>query len=256
MSVDFFRPGHSFLHRFDPRAKLIVLIPLFSSFFLPGPVWLPAAYVGALALVIMGSLGPRELLSPLRAIVPILLLICLLTPPFHPQGRPILSLFSRPLLTSEGLEETILLFMRFTGITLACFAVFRTLDLNDFVLSLRWFGLPFSLCLVLIVTLRYIPSLGEIWRNVRDAHKLRSGPPKRGRRNRARGWMPLLTSILIEAIKGIPALAMALESRGFGRKTLRTSYAVLPPGNRFAVDIVIVLAVSAILIAPAFVLRG
>jgi energy-coupling factor transport system permease protein len=256
MSVDFFRPGRSFLHRFDPRAKLIVLLPLFASFFLPGPVWLPAAYVGALALVIAGSLGLRELKTPLRAIAPILLLICLLTPPFHMQGRSILRLYTLTLLTSDGLEETILLCMRFTGITLACFAVFRTLDLNDFVLSLRWFGLPFSLCLILIVTLRYIPSLGEIWRNVRDAHKLRSGPPAgRGRRIPARGWMPLLTSVLIEAVKGIPVLAMALESRGFGRETPRTSYAVLPPGNRLTADLAIVLVVSAILIAPAFVLR-
>jgi energy-coupling factor transport system permease protein len=257
MSVDFFRPGHSILHRFDPRAKLIMLLPLFSSFFLPGPVWLPAAYVGALALVIAGSLGPRELGAPLRAIAPILILICLLTPPFHRQGRPILHFHSLILLTSDGLEETIHLCMRFTGLTLACFAVFRTLDFNDLVLSLRWFGLPFSLCLVLIVTLRYIPSIGEVWHNVRDAHKLRSGPlARRGWRKLTRGWMPLLTSVLIEAVKGIPILAMALESRGFGRETPRTSYALLPPGNRLAVDFAIVIAVSAILIAPAFLLKG
>ncbi len=256
MTVDFFRPGHSFLHRFDPRAKLLLLLPLFSCFFLPGPVWLPAAYVGALALAIVVWLGPHELAAPLRAVAPILLLICLLTPPFHPHGRPLVRLLSLTLITSEGLEETILLFMRFTGITLASFMVFRTLDLNDFVLSLRWFGLPFSLCLVLIVTLRYIPSLGETWRNVRDAHKLRSGPSQPGKRSRPRGWMPLFTSILIEAIKGIPSLAMALESRGFGRKTLRTSYAVLPAANRFASDLAIVVAVSAVLIVPAFLLKA
>jgi energy-coupling factor transport system permease protein len=192
----------------------------------------------------------------LRAIAPILILICLLTPPFHPQGRPLVRFLSTTLLTSEGLEETILLFMRFTGITLTCFAVFRTLDLNDFVLSLRWFGLPFSLCLVLIITLRYIPSLGETWRNVRDAHKLRNGPLQTGKRNKARGWMPLFTSILIEAIKGIPSLAMALESRGFGRKTPRTSYAVLPPASRFVADLAIVVGVSVVLITPAFVLKG
>jgi len=251
MTVDFFRPGHSFLHRFDPRAKLLLLMPLFVCFFLPGPLWLPASYAGALALVIAGWLGPRELAVPLRAIAPILLLICLLTPPFHLRGRPLVRLFSLTLLTSEGLEETILLFMRFTGITLASFVVFRTLDLNDFVLSLRWFGLPFSLCLVLIVTLRYIPSLGATWRNVRDAHRLRSGPSQ----PKARGWMPLFTSILIEAIKGIPSLAMALESRGFGRKTPRTSYAVLPAANRFVAYLVIALAVSAVLIVPSFLLR-
>lgn len=254
MSVDFFRPGHSFLHRFDPRAKLILLLPLFSSFFLPGPTWLPATYVGGLALAIGWALGPRDLKAPLRAIAPILLLICLLTPPFHMQGKPILRAFSLPLLTSEGLRETILLCTRFTGITLACFAVFRTLDLNDFVLSLRWFGIPFNLCLVLIVALRYIPSMGETWRNVRDAHKLRTGPPGHGRTMRMRGWMPVLTSIMIEAVKGIPALAMALESRGFGRKTLRTSYAVLPPWNRLAAHLGILLVLSTILVAPSFVL--
>jgi energy-coupling factor transporter transmembrane protein EcfT len=68
--------------------------------------------------------------------------------------------------------------------------------------------------------------------------------------------MPLFTSILIEAIKGIPSLAMALESRGFGKKTPRTSYAVLPAANRFAADLAIALAVSAVFTVPAFLLRG
>jgi energy-coupling factor transport system permease protein len=257
MSMEFFRPGHSFLHRFDPRAKLIALLPLFASFFMPGPLWLPAAIVGALAILIAGSLGLRELKAPLRAIAPILLLICLLTPPFHMDGRPILRIHTLTLLTFDGLEETILLCMRFSGITLSCFVVFRTLDLNDFVISLRWFGIPFSLCLVLIVTLRYIPSLGEIWRNVHDAHKLRNGTSeKRSRKIRPRDWMPQFTSVLIEAVKAIPVLAMALESRGFGRTTLRTSYAILPTGKRLAADLVIVIAVSALLIVPGLMLRG
>jgi energy-coupling factor transporter transmembrane protein EcfT len=68
--------------------------------------------------------------------------------------------------------------------------------------------------------------------------------------------MPLFTSILIEAIKGIPSLAMALESRGFGRRTARTSYAALPAASRFVADLAIALAVSAVLTVPAFLLRG
>ncbi len=86
MSGDFFRPGHSFLHRFDPRAKLLLLVPLFICFFLPVPPLVLAPFAAALVIVIATALGPRELLPPLEAMAPVLVFICLLTPPFH-QGR-------------------------------------------------------------------------------------------------------------------------------------------------------------------------
>jgi energy-coupling factor transport system permease protein len=254
MSVDFFRPGHSFLHRFDPRAKLLLLIPLFICFFLPVPPLVLTPFAGALVIVIAAALGPRELLPPLEAMAPVLVFICILTPPFHRGGTDVLALFGMVLLTSDGVRETLLLLLRFLGVTLGFFAVVRTVSLDDLVLSLRWFGLPYAFCLVVIVTLRTMPSLASTWHNVRDAHRLRTGPPAtRGRKKIVDTYLPVLTSLLIEAVKGIPVLAMALESRGFGRRNPRSVYAELKKGRRLVADMAVCLCLSFLFISPALV---
>lgn len=250
MNVDFFRPGVSFLHRYDPRAKLFLLVPVFACFFLPMPAWLLVPYAAAMMAVVAATLGPRELLPPLKTIAPVLVLICLLTPPFHRGGASLLRIAGLSVLTVDGARETLVMIMRFLGITFGFFAVVRTISLDELVLSLRWFGLPYTACLVVIIALRTMPSLAGTWRNVLDAHRLRSGPMDTRRRRIVRTYLPVLTSLLIEAVKGIPALAMALESRGFGRGAKRTSLAELKRGRPFAMDIVACAVVTILLLAP------
>jgi energy-coupling factor transport system permease protein len=253
MIIDFFKPGASFLHRFDPRAKLILLAPVMACFFVPAPLAVSGIFVALIAAVIAAAFGPSELGVPLRPILPVLVLICLLTPPFHPEGRALVRFFSFPLVTTLGLRATLAMVIRFTGITLAFFAVFRSIELNELMLGLRWFGLPFSLCLLVIIAFRSIPSLGLMYRSVQDAHRLRAGPPFRGRRRRGRlaAFLPILTSVLIQAVKGMPVLAMVLESRGFGRVNPRTSFVELKKGRALAVDLAVSAVVSAVFLGTA-----
>jgi energy-coupling factor transport system permease protein len=252
MSMDFYRPGASFLHRFDPRAKLLLLPPLLACFFLPVPPWLLLPYVAGIAAVAGVSLGARNLGAPLKAIAPVLVLICLLTPPFHRGGTGLWWMFGFPIVTSDGLRETAVLLLRFVGIALGFFAVFSTIDLDDLVLAMRWFGIPYAACLVVIIALRTIPSLAATWRNVKDAHRLRAHAEQPGRARRPiASYLPMLTSVLIEAVKGIPVLAMVLESRGFGRRNPRTAFAKLKGGGKLAADFIAAAGVALLLLAPA-----
>jgi len=70
--------------------------------------------------------------------------------------------------------------MRFCGHSLSFFAVFSTMDLGELVLSLRWFGSPYSLSLAIAIAFRYIPSLSSAYKNASDAHKLRNGSREHG----------------------------------------------------------------------------
>jgi energy-coupling factor transporter transmembrane protein EcfT len=56
---------------------------------------------------------------------------------------------------------------------------------------------------------------------------------------------------MIEALKSIPALAMALESRGFGRRNARTSLAGLKSGSALLPDALGLAAAAAALLWPA-----
>jgi len=253
MIVEFFRPGNSLLHRLDPRPKLLFLVVVLIAFFVPSTTWVLLLFTAAIVAVVAFFLGPAQLLPPLKSLWPILLLIFLLTPPFHFGGQPIIRILGATLVTSEGLDTTLVMLLRFIGITFGFFAVVRTVALDDMVLSLRWFGLPYAACLVMTITLRTIPSLGAAWHNVMDAHRLRSGLVESRRRRIVETYLPVLTSVLIEAVKGIPVLAMALESRGFGRRNPRTSYAELKRGRALAADMLVLAAASAALLWPAFI---
>jgi energy-coupling factor transport system permease protein len=250
--AEFYSPGQSFLHRWDARAKLLVLPLVLAGFFLPSAPWVLLVFSAGIAAVIALALGPSQLLPPLKAVWPVLVLILLLTSPFHLGGVPVLRVLGVTLLTSEGLDTTLVLLLRFLGITLGFFAVVRTVSLDDIVLSLRWFGLPYSACLVMTITLRMIPTLAVTWHAVRDAHRLRSGIIER-RQPLVRTYLPVLTSVMIEAVKGIPLLAMALESRGFGRRNPRTSLSRLRKGANLLPDALVLAGVAAALLWPALV---
>ncbi len=258
MITDTFKPGHSMLHRLDPRPKLILLVVTSVVFFLPIPPLYLTPYVALLALLTLLCLGPRELAIPMLAILPILLIVTILTPLFRREGEPILLLLGRVIATTGGLKETGRMILRFTGVTLAFFLYLRTTDINNLILALRWFRLPFGASLVVTITLRYIPYMVNVYSNVVDAHKLRSGTPgKRERRwaffRRLKKTLPVLTSVLIYAIKGVPMLSMALESRGVGRNNPRTMYVQLKQGRSLIVDFFICLLVLCVLLFPVFI---
>jgi len=99
-----------------------------------------------------------------------------------------------------------------------------------------------------------MPTLASTWRNVLDAHRLRAGPPAvRERKKIVDTYLPVLTSMLIEAVKGIPLLAMALESRGFGRRNPRTVYAELKKGRALVLDMLICACISVLFVSPVVV---
>ena len=226
-------PGNSFVHKADPRLKFSLLILWVIALILPVSIAALVAYYLALVLLIWSGISLGQVLQPLKTIWPLLLLIALLTPPFHQSGRELYHLGGLVRITEGGLQEAFILIVRFSGITSAFFLFFRTTTIDDFILTLRWFGLPYSGALVVTIAFRYIPSLLQLYRNIEDAHALRRPMPE-GRRKfhpikKFSHIFPTLVSVMIHSIKGIPNLSMALESRGFGRHNPRTSYRSLLP---------------------------
>ncbi len=260
MVGDIYSSGTTLVHVCDPRAKLFVLVAITVVFFLSLPVWVLAIYLLSLGLFVIAVLGLRELGRPVLTILPILLLVMLLTPPLARGGQTILSPFGFALLTTHGLTEALRMVVRFSGITIAFYLFFRTTSAEHIVLSLRWFGLPFAMCLVITITLRYIPYLAGVYRNITAAHRLRRSVAnaQRGLRlfARIRSHTPALTSMLIYAIKRIPVLSMTLESRGVGRTGRRTSYLTLAGGKQFAVHILLALSVIVLLVFSAWLAQA
>jgi energy-coupling factor transport system permease protein len=244
MIADSFIPGSSFLYRFDPRSKLICLIAAVAPFFIEQKVSVQAGLLMALLLLIGINLGARKVAAPFRLIWPILILTAILTPPFNLSGDILLAAGGRTILTTGGLTAAAAMILRFSGITAAFFLFFSTTETTEFILALRSFGLPYKAALTVTISLRYIPDMFRVYRNISDAHKLRSartdgGEKKRGFHKRLSHLFPVLISVLIHAVKSIPSLAMALDSKGFGRRNPRTASKKLPSAAEILGDIAV-----------------
>lgn len=215
--------GSSILHKADPRLKTVLLLCFVIFFFLP--LSIPAIVVIFLAIFGIGiyTHGLSGLVQPLKMILPIIIFVIFLTPPFFKGGEILLIIKNIVILTSEGLIHTIRLLLRFTGITISFYIFFSTTSIDNFILTLEWFKLPYKSALVITIALRYIPSMVIVYNNIKDAHSLRLVSS-----NKIIFWkklsniFPTLVSVLIHSIKSIPALSMALELRGIGMISKRS----------------------------------
>lgn len=189
----------SVIHRLPAGAKLggLLLVTVI-ALALPG-AWgaLAAGAVGAVVLVAAG-LPAGRVLTELRAPVVMLTLL------FGVQA----------LLAGGGWEETAVAVARFAALILLATLVTLTTRVMDMVeLFERLFGLlrpvgvnPAKVALMLALTIRFIPLLGEQVREVRMAQRARGVE-----RNIAALFVPLLVKILTMA----DDLTAALEARGY-----------------------------------------
>jgi len=220
-----FIQGNSILHKADPRLKAIILLSIVVIFFLPLSISAMLILFTGLILLGINSLGLLKALQPVKMILPILIFVIILTPPFFKGGETILIIKNTTILTSEGLFQTLRLILRFTGITVSFYIFFSTTSISSFVLTLEWFKLPYKAALIITIALRYIPSMIIIYNNIKDAHSLRSADnSKKYFWKKLNTVFPTLVSVLIHSIKSIPTLSMALELRGIGCSTKRTQF--------------------------------
>jgi|GEM_PF-4356481 len=117
MTTNTFIAGKGFLYRFDPRAKLLLLVLLCAFVFLPVSMpglWLVVAVV---FLTTWSSTGFKQALHPLRSILPLLIIMVVFIPLTHRDSEVVLSISGFPLVTTGALENFNLLAARFIGIT-------------------------------------------------------------------------------------------------------------------------------------------
>ncbi len=244
MQMTLFQQGNSIFHRFDPRAKILLLLFFLVYIFLPFGLIVHGTVLLLLIIASAVSTDWRDMFSPIIAIWPILILIALLTPPFYRE---------------DPIGITIELLLRFTSISYLFTLFFKTTEMSMIILTLRWFRLPYNAALVITMALRFIPYLGGVYHQIQDAHKLRMGSAEKINRfyQKIRSLIPVLTSVMIYAIKTIPELSMSLEHRGFGipRKTSRLRvYKSLKNGHKLFthMGISVIIAVIFILTPSIF----
>ena len=226
-------PGDSFLHRMDPRVKMVLLFFFLLLIFFVENVAGFLALSAAVALLMVFSEVPLGM--QLRSIRPILWIV-IFTFGVHLFMTPGTELFHvGPFAaTWEGVARgsyislrLILLILLSTLLTLTTSPLRLTDGLESLLSPLRRFRVPVhELSMMMTIALRFVPTLLDELDRIMKAQKARGADFERGNiMQRLRAVVPVLVPLFLSAFRRADELALAMEARcyrgGEGRTQMK-----------------------------------
>ncbi len=221
MTLGQYYPGDSFLHRMDPRAKILCTMIFIVAIFLAHSLWaylLVAAFtLGAIAISGVPVKMVWKAIKPLWVILVFTMLIHILTTP----GTEIFS-WKFIHISEEGVRNGVIMTLRL--VFLIAFSSLLTYTTSPIVLTdgieallmpFRRFGVPaHELAMMMTIALRFIPTLLEETDRIMKAQSSRGADFVNGNLwQRAKNMIPLLVPLFISAFRRADDLATAMEAR-------------------------------------------
>lgn len=236
----------SWVHRLDPRTKVLGLTGLFGiALLFTDPRYLGVATVLTLGLcATAGALGNIRRFALLLAL---LFVYCVLLWPWFVTGRtPALTIAGVPL-TAEALAFGVGMGLRLDLMLLGGLLLLSTTTIEAFTLALERLGLPGPAGFALTLAFRWVPSLIGAALQIVQAQRARGLDLQGGGLlARARRLPPLIVPLIGHTLRQTRLLAMALESKGFSPGGRRQPFLELRPrAADYATLVVVALAVAA-----------
>ncbi|GAB4573183.1 MAG: energy-coupling factor transporter transmembrane component T [Anaerolineae bacterium] len=215
LAVDLYVHANSWLHRLDPRVKLLgAVVGSLTAFLLPDALAL-AVMLGAVVLVLwLGHIPAPHIGWVLRSLLPLTLLILIIQPWFVVEGDTLAAL-GPARLTTGGLAAALTIAIRANVLALlALMPLFATRQ-DDLVRGLVQLGLPYTTGLTITLALRYIPIAAGLYTTIKQAQEARGLDLESGNvLVRVRRFVPILTALVIASVRLSDQLAMAMAVRG------------------------------------------
>ena len=226
-------PGKSFIHRLDPRVKIILTIGYIVMLFValsPGGIGLSVVFLVACYWV--SRIPPRMVVKSLKPVVPIIIFTAVLNM-FFIEGDPLFQWWIIKI-TREGLSTAILMAVRIicliAGTSLLTYTtspIVLTDGIERLLSPLKRLKLPVhELAMMMTIALRFIPTLIEETDKIMSAQKARGADLESGGlMQRAKALIPILIPLFVSAFRRADELALAMECRcyrgGEGRTRMK-----------------------------------
>ena len=235
-----FFPGNTFLHRLDPRTKILFVIGYIVALFL-AKSWASYALMGVVLIValVLSRIRVKTILSGLKPILIIILFTGILNL-FFTSGEPVVQFWVLTI-TREGIRAAVTMVLRIvmliTGTLLLTYTT-SPLSLTDGLESLlkplKKIKVPVhELAMMMSIALRFIPTLIDETDKIMSAQTARGAEFDTGTlTQRAKALIPLLVPLFISAFRRADELAVAMESRCYHGDSGRTRMKVLTMAGR------------------------
>ena len=227
-------PGATFLHRLDPRSKIIftllitLLIFIIQDLLVAGAVLLILVLFWAVARLPFSAIA--ELGKAAIGVIGFLFVVqALLYPgetaliqPIVPRFIPLIGGIGR--VTLEGILFALLLALRLLAMIIVLPLISMTTPIHVFTLGLVRLGLPYRLAYTMTTALNLIPILQAEANVIVDAQRLRAFQVfEKGRfLDKLKAYPSLVTPLIIGAMRRAQLAAVAMDSRAFGASENRT----------------------------------
>jgi energy-coupling factor transport system permease protein len=228
-----FFPGETFIHRLDPRTKLIMTFVYIAALFTARSFISYAVMFAFLAIcVTVSGIKPRTILKGLKPLIFIIVLSALLNL-FYTEGEILLRFWILKI-TREGIFRAVFMIVRIimliTGTLLMTYTtspIALTDALETLLNPLKKIRLPIhELTMMMSIALRFIPTLIEETDKIMSAQKARGANFETGSLvQRAKALLPLFVPLFVSAFRRADELAVAMECRcyhgGEGRTRMK-----------------------------------
>ena len=240
MNPSLYLDRDTWIHRLDPRTKMLLLVGMFALPF----VFLDPLYELVVLVLVLFFGYLAKVLENLRHIWFILVTIAVFTIilwSVFGSGETPLFLF----VESEALLYSISIALRI-NITIIAGMIFLSTTRNEEIATgLAKIGIPYRFAFAVSTALRLVPTIAATGSTISQAQRSRGLDLESGNiLERIRKYLPLLVPVFISTIRSTNVFSMALESKGFGAGSRRTFFLQISFGRR---DVLVLVAFVALL---------
>ena len=249
-------PKDTFVHRLDPRTKLLLVIVYIVALFLCEQIFSYALMLAFLvAAVVTSRIRPNALFRGLKPLLFIIVFTALINLIFS-DGDTVLVEFWVITVTKEGLFNAFFLVLRIMLLVMGTFLLTYTTSpialtdgLESLLSPLKKVRFPVhELAMIMSIALRFIPTLIEETDKIISAQKARGADFESGNLlRRAKALVPILVPLFVSAFRRADELATAMECRcyhgGEGRTKLKQLHYHLRDLTAFLIGAAVLAAV-------------
>ncbi|HEY8363198.1 MAG TPA: energy-coupling factor transporter transmembrane component T [Tissierellaceae bacterium] len=263
ITVGQYFPGNSFIHKLDPRVKIIITVLFIVSLFFINS-YIPYLFIVAYIYLVtkISKIPIRYILKGIKPLM-FIILITFFINVFMTKGEVLISIGSLQI-SKEGLYIGVFMALRLifliTGtslLTLTTSPISLTDGIEELLSPFKKIGLPaHELAMMMTIALRFIPTLLEETDKIMKAQMARGADFESGNiLNRAKSLVPLLVPLFINAFRRAEELATAMEARCYRGGENRTRLNELKLDKTDIVSLVSMIIFFGLIISSKYLLR-
>ena len=238
-----FIPLDSFLHKMDPRFKLVLLIAIIVFVFITSNYFSLALILAfSVFLMLASKIKLKMFLSNVKPILPIIIITAILSAIYVKTGDVLVS-FWKITIYSDAIERIVFMIIRISLLIIISSLLSYTTSptsltsaLESLFSPLKYIGLKnavHTMAMTMTIALRFIPTLIEETGKIMNAQKARGADFESGGiLKKVKALLPVLVPLLISSVRRAEELANAMECRCYSGADGRTRYKKLSFGKR------------------------